>query len=92
MFPKKILTLLIFLLISFSNIHIFLLHQIFLFNQQLIGQQKHLVETSSKEERIEKLKEIARDTVDIKGLGFYSVGTYRRTLSEKQLKEYVKSI
>ena len=42
----------------------------------------------TKEERIEKLKDIARDTVDIKGIGFYSLGKYRGDLNEKQLKEY----
>tara|TARA_B100000780_G_scaffold149985_1_gene104835 strand:+ start:126 stop:650 length:525 start_codon:yes stop_codon:yes gene_type:complete len=42
----------------------------------------------TKNERIEKLKEIARDTVDIKGIGFYSLGSYRKNLSDKQLEKY----
>ena len=42
----------------------------------------------SKEERVEKLKDIARDTVDIKGIGFYSLGKYRSDISEKQLEKY----
>ena len=42
----------------------------------------------SKEERIEKLKEIAKDTVDIKGIGFYSLGSYRKSLSEEELQKY----
>ena len=42
----------------------------------------------SKEERVEKLKDIARDTVDIKGIGFYSLGKYRSGLSEKKLEKY----
>ena len=44
----------------------------FLFNQQLIELQKHLVEIS-KEERIEKLKDIASETVDINGIGYYTL-------------------
>ena len=42
----------------------------------------------TKEERIEKLKEIARDTVDIRGIGFYSLGGHRKNLSKEQLENY----
>jgi len=42
----------------------------------------------TKEERIEKLKEIAKDTVDITGIGFYSLGKYRKNLSKEQLDNY----
>ena len=38
----------------------------------------------TKEERIEKLKEIARDTVDIRGIGFYSLGSHRKNLNDDQ--------
>ena len=42
----------------------------------------------TKEERIEKLKEIAKDTVDITGIGFYSLGKHRKNLSKEQLENY----
>ena len=42
----------------------------------------------SKEQRIEKLKEIAKETVDIKGIGFYSLGSHRKGLSKDQLTNY----
>ena len=42
----------------------------------------------TKEQRIEKLKEIARETVDIKGIGFYSLGSHRKDLSKDQLTSY----
>jgi phospholipid transport system substrate-binding protein len=42
----------------------------------------------SKEQRIEELKKIAADTVDIMGIGFYSLGSHRKGLSEDQLNEY----
>ena len=42
----------------------------------------------AKEERIEKLKEIAKDTVDITGIGFYSLGSHRKNLTKEQLKNY----
>ncbi|WP_440937638.1 MlaC/ttg2D family ABC transporter substrate-binding protein [Candidatus Pelagibacter sp.] len=42
----------------------------------------------SKDERIVELKKIAADTVDIKGIGFYSLGKHRKNLSEEKIKEY----
>ena len=42
----------------------------------------------SKEEKITELKSIAKDTVDIKGVGFYSLGSVRKTLNESQKNEY----
>ena len=44
----------------------------------------------SKEERIEELKKIAADTVDIKGIGFYSLGKHRKGLSKEKLNEYTE--
>jgi phospholipid transport system substrate-binding protein len=44
----------------------------------------------TKEERIIELKEIALDTVDITGIGFYSLGNHRKNLSDQQKKEYSK--
>ena len=43
----------------------------------------------TKEQRIEKLKEIAKETVDIKGIGFYSLGAYRKDVSKDQLTSYM---
>ena len=42
----------------------------------------------SKEEKMEKLKIIAKETVDIRGMGYYSLGAYRKTLSDKKKNEY----
>ena len=42
----------------------------------------------SKEEKIEKLKQIASETVDINGIGFYTLGAYRKNISEDQIKQY----
>ena len=54
--------------------------------------KKILVDSNSKEFKTKKLSEIALKTVDIKGVGFYSLGNYRKKLSEEQLKEYMKLI
>ena len=42
----------------------------------------------TKEQRIEELKKIAKDTVDIKGIGFYSLGAHRKGLSDEKKNEY----
>jgi len=44
----------------------------------------------SKEERIEELKKIALETVDIRGIGFYSLGSHRKTATQEQKDEYEK--
>ena len=41
----------------------------------------------SKEEKINKLKVIAKETVDIRGVGFYSLGSARKTLNDSQKKK-----
>jgi phospholipid transport system substrate-binding protein len=41
-----------------------------------------------KETKIEKLKLIAEETVDINGIGFYTLGSFRKTLSDDQKKTY----
>ena len=42
----------------------------------------------TKDERIEELKKIALETVDIRGIGFYSLGSHRKTATEEQKDEY----
>ena len=42
----------------------------------------------SKEEKINELKIIAKETVDIKGIGLYSLGSIRKTLNKNQLENY----
>ena len=44
----------------------------------------------SKKEKINELKIIAKNTVDITGVGFYSLGSTRKNLDENQKKEYLK--
>ena len=44
----------------------------------------------SKEEKINQLKSIAKETVDIKGVGFYSLGSARKNLSDSQKIQYSK--
>jgi len=89
MFPKKIFTLLTFLIISFSNISNVYSIEPDIFVQSTVNRAaKTLSGNFSKNERIEKLKEIAKDTVDINGIGFYTLGAYRKTINDTQLEKY----
>ena len=42
----------------------------------------------SKKEKIEKLKGVAQETVDIKGIGFYTLGKHRKNLKDEERKVY----
>ena len=51
---------------------------------------KILSENLSKDEKIEKLKIIAEETVDIRGIGFYTLGSIRKNLDSDQKNKYLK--
>ena len=52
--------------------------------------KKILVASNSKEYKYEKLTELAKEKVDIKGIGLYTLGSYRKELSDAQKEEYAK--
>ena len=49
---------------------------------------KILSENISKEKKMDELKLIAKETVDIRGIGFYTLGSVRKTLNDDQKKRY----
>ena len=49
---------------------------------------KILSENISKEKKMDELRLIAKETVDIRGIGFYTLGSLRKTLSDDQKKRY----
>ena len=60
------------------------------FIQEIVDEAKQiLVDTNSKEYKTKKLSEMALQTVDIKGVAYYSLGNYRKKLNEEQMKEYL---
>tara|TARA_B100000795_G_C22636808_1_gene374854 strand:- start:61 stop:657 length:597 start_codon:yes stop_codon:yes gene_type:complete len=86
---KKILTIISFLIIFFTNIG--KLHSIEpdVFVQSTVNRAaKTLKGNLTKKERIEKLKKIASDTVDINGIGYYTLGAYRKNINDEQIKQY----
>ena len=88
---KKILfslTLLIIFLLNIGKVHSI---EADVFIQSVVNRAaKTLSGSFTKEERVERLKDIARETVDIDGLAFYSLGAHRKNLSKDQVDEYKK--
>ena len=59
------------------------------FISEIVDEAKEiLVETNSQEFKTNKLSEIALKTVDIKGIGYYTLGNYRKELTDEQKEKY----
>ena len=81
---------LIFLILIFLNNYI-ISHSIEpdVFVQSTVNRaSKILSEDLTKKEKIEKLKLIAKETVDIRGIGFYTLGAIRKNLSDNEKTKY----
>lgn len=86
---KKIFTFVVLTLIFFNfNNNAFSIEADVFVQSTVNRAAKTLGGGLTKLERIEKLKEIAKDTVDITGIGFYSLGKHRKNLSKEQLENY----
>ena len=86
---KKIFILTLFFLTSFINFNPAYSISPDVFIQSTVNRASQVLsENISKEEKINKLKLIAMETVDIKGVGFYSLGPSRKDLSDEQKSIY----
>ena len=80
-----ILTLLIYINITESSLAI----SPDVFIQSTVNRASQVLSKDiTKDEKINQLKIIAKETVDIKGVGFYSLGPIRKTLDKKELNYY----
>ena len=88
MMKKKLLFfLIIFFSITFNSFSI----EPDIFVQSTVNRASKLLgEDISKNEKIEKLKVIAKETVDIRGIGFYTLGKKRKSLNEQEKKKYAE--
>ena len=60
------------------------------FIQSTVDQaSKILSNESSNDQKIEKLKSIAKESVDVEGIGFYTLGKYRKNLTEDEKEKYL---
>jgi phospholipid transport system substrate-binding protein len=86
---KKLFSLFIVLAISLSNINNAFSISADVFIQSTVNRASQLLSRNiSKEEKLIQLKSIAKETVDIKGIGFYSLGSTRTILNDNQKKIY----
>ena len=86
---KKIFIFAAFLIIVFSSISKVYSIEADIFVQSTVNRASEALNNKfSKEEKISKLKEIASQTVDIKGIGSYTLGAYRKTISNNQIEKY----
>ena len=86
---KKIFIFAAFLIIVFSSISKVYSIEADIFVQSTVNRASEALNNKfTKEEKISKLKEIASQTVDIKGIGSYTLGAYRKTISNDQMEKY----
>tara|TARA_Y100000817_G_scaffold76656_1_gene58999 strand:- start:215 stop:805 length:591 start_codon:yes stop_codon:yes gene_type:complete len=82
--------LLIFLVLFFSiTVKSFSLEPDIFVQSTVNRASKLLSENISKDQKIEKLKLIARETVDIRGIGFYTLGSKRKNLNNEEKIQYI---
>ena len=83
---KKFLLILFFHNLAFSNSYSI---EPDVFVQSTVNRASSVLSRDiSKDEKIDELKIIAKETVDIKGVGFYSLGSARKNLDENQKNKY----
>ena len=83
---RKFLLVLFFYSLIFSNSYSI---EPDVFVQSTVNRASSILSKNiSKEDKINELKVIAKETVDISGVGFYSLGSARKTLDENQKIKY----
>ena len=86
---KKFLIYIFFVLINLTVINNSYSIEPDVFVQSTVNRASQVLSDNlSKDQKIIELKSIAAETVDIKGIGMYTLGSYRKILSEDQKKEY----
>ena len=85
---KKFLLILFFYALAFTNSHSI---EPDVFVQSTVNRASNVLSKDiSKEQKINELKVIAKETVDIRGVGFYSLGSARKNLDQNQKIRYSK--
>jgi len=88
---KKFFTIFLFSLIFLTNINYSFSIEPDVFVQSTVSKAAETLGGKfTKEERVEKLKKIAEEAVDIRGIGLYSLGSHRKGLDKDQLNNYEK--
>ena len=83
---KKLVTVIILLSLTLGNAYSM---QPDVFVQSTVNRASEILSKNiSKEEKTNGLKIIAKETVDIMGVGFYSLGSARKNLNDNQKQKY----
>ena len=83
---KKFLIIILFFNLSYTHTYSIEPEE---FVQSTVNKASQVLSKNiSKEEKMNGLKIIAKETVDIKGIGFYSLGSTRKNLNDNQKKIY----
>ncbi|WP_415303686.1 MlaC/ttg2D family ABC transporter substrate-binding protein [Candidatus Pelagibacter sp. Uisw_090] len=86
---KKFLTLLTFIIINIISVNYSYSIEPDVFVQSTVNRASEALNNKySIEKKIEKLKEIASETVDIDGIGRYTLGSYKNEITDGQMIEY----
>ena len=86
---KKIVGTIILLIISLTHINSAFSISPDVFIQSTVNRASQILSKDiSKDEKMSQLKVIAKETVDINGIGFYSLGAARKGLDQNQKKTY----
>ena len=87
---KRIFILLLFFAISQTNSNFAYSISPDVFIQSTVNRASQILsENISKEEKINQLKVIAKETVDIRGVGLYSLGSARKNINNEQKNTYI---
>jgi phospholipid transport system substrate-binding protein len=86
---KKIVGTIILLIISLTHINSAFSISPDVFIQSTVNRASQILSKDiSKDEKMSQLKVIAKETVDINGIGFYSLGAARKGLDQNQKQTY----
>ena len=86
---KKFLIYVCFIIINLTIINKSYSIEPDVFVQSTVNRASQILSDNlSKDQKISELKSIASETVDIRGIGMYTLGSYRKVLSEDQKKAY----
>ena len=76
-------------LLYFSSLNVSYSIEADVFVQSTVNRASSILsDNSSKDQKIAELKKIAKETVDIEGIGFYTLGPIRKQLNDKQKQKY----
>ena len=90
MFKKKFKVLIILICLCLLNFNVQAKKPSNLITEIVDQASAILSSSSSSDEKIIKLNEIAENSVDIKGIGFYTLGKYKKTISSEEQDKYAE--